>query len=218
MATVGSDPLLTRLADRNAKLTDDLNATATRLDELQQEQAQAEKLAERIQADYQDAQATLETSGRIKGLGEVLVAHRNSLPDARIYADRAQARDNEIGAAVVRRLSHREQDRRIGNVDRAFAELEAQLGTDKSPQLREQLRELVQRRQTQLQKALADDEFYLARLRDLDAAEKQLLHAVSAYFTFSGSFASCACPGDSPPHTSAGRNPAYNFCGSSSIV
>lgn len=76
--TAGSDPLLIRLADRNAELTDDLNAMANRLDELHRERAQAKKLAERIQADYADAQATQETSGWIDGLGEVLVAHRDT--------------------------------------------------------------------------------------------------------------------------------------------
>ncbi len=156
---------------------------ATRLDELDRERGQAEKLAERIQADYADARTTMETSGRTEGLGQVLVAHRHSLPDARIYVDKAEARKQEIGTIGVRRLSHREELRRIGDIDQTFAEFEAQLA-DKAPQLRRQLRGLVEWRQTLLKKALEDDEFYLARLRELDAAEHKLLAAVRAYDGF----------------------------------
>ncbi len=181
LKTAGSDPLLVRLADRNAELTDDLDAMATRLDQLRRERAQAEKRATRIQADYEDAQSALESSGRTEGLGEVLVAHRNSLPDARIYVDKAQALEQEIDDAVVRRLRHREEARRTDDIDETFALLEAQLGSDKRPLLREQLRHLVERRHELLEKALKDDEFYLARLRELAAAEHKLLTAVRAY-------------------------------------
>lgn len=125
LETEGSDPILIRLADRNAELTDDLNAMATRLDELHRERAQAQKLAERVRADYEDAESALESSGRSEGLGEVLVAHRDSLPDARFYAAKAVAREHEINAAVVRRLRHREESRRTVDADQTFTDLEA---------------------------------------------------------------------------------------------
>jgi len=184
LETLGSDPVLVRLANRNAELTNNLNARAIRLDELSGEQARAKKLAERIKADYQDAQSALESSGRTEGLGQVLVAHRESLPDARIYVAKARARKQEIDTAVVRRLRHREEIRRTDNVDQTFAKFAARLSADKAPQLREQLRDLVEQRQGLLNKAMEDDDFYLARLRELDTAESSLLAVVRAFDDF----------------------------------
>jgi potassium efflux system protein len=182
--TAGLAPLLIRLADRNTELTDDLNTMAVRLDELHREQTQAKKLVERIAADHNEAQTTLEITGLTEGLGQMLLEARESLPDLQVYARSARALKQEIAAAVVQRLRHRKEARRIGDPDQALASLETQLTVDKTPELSDRLHDLVEKRQILLRKALATDEFYLNRLRELNAAEHRLLDAARAYDDF----------------------------------
>ncbi|MEP4485833.1 MAG: mechanosensitive ion channel domain-containing protein [Halioglobus sp.] len=182
--TIGSDPLLIELAERNAELTNDLNETAARLDELDKANLLAEKLTTRIDADSTDAREAVEGSGRSEGLGEVLVAHRSSLPDARQYRDRSRARKREIDAVVVRNLRHREELRRLGDVDQVLERYNARLTNPGSQELEEQLRELLEHRSELLDKALADDELYLNRLRELDGAERELMAEIASYKEF----------------------------------
>jgi len=181
---VGSDPLLIELAERNAELTSHLNVTAKRLDQLDKDNLLAEKLAARIQADSTDARAAVESSGRSEGLGEVLVAHRSSLPDARQYIDRSKARNREIDAVVVRNLRHREESRRLSETDQSLEQYRARLASPESGELEASLRELLEHRSELLEKALADDELYLNRLRELDSAEQKLVVAIGSYKEF----------------------------------
>lgn len=174
----GLDPMLVRLADQNAAITDDLNAVAARLNVLDREQAQAEKLTERIAADYQDIEATVETGGLVRGLGQLLARHRESLPDSDDYGRRARTRQQQIAEVRVRRLSYREEARRIADTDETLVEFEAKISAEKTPQLREILRDLITQRQALLQKALEADEFYLKRLLELYSANQQLLNSV----------------------------------------
>jgi len=178
------DPLLVRVADQNAALTGFLNTTARRLNSLNLEQALAEQVAARTAADFEDAQATLESSGLAEGLGRLLVAQRQALPDIHTYINRSYARTREIAATNVRRLQHRDEARRISDLDEATANLEVQLTGDNAPELRDKLRTLVETRQTLLQRTLEVDEFYLEELRDLRAAELKVLEVVTAYDEF----------------------------------
>ncbi|MEP0200733.1 MAG: mechanosensitive ion channel domain-containing protein [Halioglobus sp.] len=182
--TVGSDPLLIDLAERNADLTRHLNDTAARLDQLDKDNLLAEKLTARIQADSTDARAAVEGSGRSEGLGEVLVAHRSSLPDVRLYADRSKARKREIDSVVVRNLRHREESRRSSESDQTLQRYMSQLSTPESTELEAQLRGLLEHRIELLDKALADDELYLNRLRELDSAERELMAEIASYREF----------------------------------
>ena len=178
------DPLLVRLADQNTALTGFLNTTASRLNSLNLEQDLAEQVAARTSADFEDAQATLETSGLAEGLGRLLVAQRQSLPDIHTYINRDRARDREIAATNVRRLQHRDEARRISDLEEATANLEVQLTGKTTPELRDKLSTLVETRQTLLHRTLEADEFYLAKLHDLKAAELNVLEVVTAYDDF----------------------------------
>ena len=182
--TEGSDPLLIRLSERNAELAEEVNAMAEQLHALNREQEQAGKLAKRIAADYKDAQATLESSGLTEGLGGVLLGQRDSLPDIHPYRMKARSRQQYIAEIGVRWLRHQAEARRIADLDQTLVALEAEVKTEKTPQLRDKLRQLVEQRQILLDKALEADQFYLGQLRERDAAESELLGAAGAYDDF----------------------------------
>ena len=178
------DPLLIRLAEQNTELADNLNVMAGRLSSLDQEREQDGILTRQIEADYRDARETLETSGLARGLGRLLLAQRESLPDIRTYVRREDARAQEIATTVVRRLHYREEARRISDLDQTVANFEVQLTADTVPEQRDRLRTLVEHRQALLKKATEAEEFYLTKLRQLNAADHQLLVVVRAYEDF----------------------------------
>ena len=179
--TEGMDPLLVRLSEENAALTDEVNAMAAPLDALDREQEQAGKLAKRIAADYKDAQTTLESSGLTRGLGRVLLEQRESLPDIQPYRLKQRLRERHMEKIGVRWLRYQAEARRIADLDQSVTALESEVKDEKTPQLRDNLRRLVEKRQSLLDKALEANEFYLGQLRELDAVEGELLDAANVY-------------------------------------
>jgi potassium efflux system protein len=183
-ATAGSDPVLIRLAEQNAELTDELNAIASRLDTLDEEQAQAERLSARINADYQREQAAREISGLTPGLGQLLLEHRAALPDFKVYARKAETLKGQIAAVNLSRLRHLDDAARVADLDRAVVELAAKLPAGQAPEVRAKLRALVEQRQSLLSKQLEAEGYYLARLHRLQAAVGQMLAAAHTYDDF----------------------------------
>lgn len=178
------DPLLISLADKNAELTDNLNAIASRMNSLDLQQERVKKLIARIEADYEDIEETLKTSGLAEGLGQLLITQREALPDIREYRRNIQARRDEIARMVVGRLYRREEARRISKFEDAVAGFEAQLTADASERLSDALRTLVRDRQELLKKSLETDEYYLAKLHELNETDQTLIDLVHAYEDF----------------------------------
>ena len=183
-ATAGSDPMLLRLAEENAELADELKAIASRLDTLDEEQAQAERLTARIKADYQREQAAREVSGLTPGLGQLLLEHRAALPDFKVYARKAEALKGQIAAVNLSRLRRLDDAARVADLDRAVVELAAKLSAGQAPEVRAKLRALVEQRQGLLSKQLEAEGYYLDRLRRLHTAVDQMLAAAHAYDDF----------------------------------
>ncbi len=69
-------------------------------------------------------------------------------------------------------------------MEQTVTELETEVVAEKTPRLRDTLRELVEQRKTLLQKVLDEDEFYLRQLRELDTAERKLVDVVRDYDEF----------------------------------
>ncbi len=184
LAIAGSDPVLVRLAEQNAELTGDLNTIAARLDAMDEDQAYAERLAARINADYKRERAAREISGLTPGLGQLLLEHREALPDLKVYARKANAIEGQIAALNLSRLRHLDEVARIADLDRTVAEFEAKLPAAHAPDTRDKLRALVAQRQRLLSEQLEAQGYYLDRLRRLQAAEGQMLEAAHAYDDF----------------------------------
>ncbi len=180
----GLHPLLVRLSRENAALTQDLNAMSARLDALDRERSEAERLARRVEADHRDAATTVEAGGVTEELGGLLLEQRRTLPDVELYRRRARAHEERLAEAGVRQLRHQGEARRTAEVDRVVTELESRMAGEVTAQTRQTLRRLVEKRRALLEKALEADAVDLRRLRELQAAERQLLEAVGAYDDF----------------------------------
>lgn len=171
------DSILDRLAAQNAELTRTLKEQAAELDQMPEQREQAEKLQKRIKSDLNDLQDALKAYGRTEGFGSLLLRQRESLPDRRVYVRRARERERKFEALGVRQLDHKDEARRLADLDQAVATFDARMPADKVKQLQGPLVKLVEERQLLLGEIMAADEFYLAELNKLEAAEQNLLDA-----------------------------------------
>ncbi len=85
----GKHPLLQRLAEQNAALSEELSAAAGRLEKLVREQQDAEQQAKQIEDDFRSAKKKLEIAGLSEILAQVLIEQRRALSDARGVRARA---------------------------------------------------------------------------------------------------------------------------------
>jgi potassium efflux system protein len=183
-ATAGMDPLLRRLSERNAALSQEVNAIADQLQGLDSAQARVSQLIERIDADYADGRETVE-SGELTGeLGAVLIEQQRALPDLLSIYQGRERRRAQIAESKVQRLRYRAEGRRIADLDARVAALAGELQQPPTARLRENLRDLVQRRQKFVGDALQAHELHLTKQRELEAAEDQLLAAAAEYEDF----------------------------------
>ena len=186
--TEGMDPVVVGLSEETAALSQEVNALTERLPALDLARERAERLSERLAADYRDARDTLESEEVTGDLGGILLEQREALPDLQTFRHGAELRKQEIADLNTRRLRHRAEARRIAHTDAtvdALAEkLQAEVTAASRSDQKAKLRELVQQRQRQLDNALEVNGIYLGKLRQLDAAEQELLATAAEYDDF----------------------------------
>ncbi|MFB1485719.1 MULTISPECIES: mechanosensitive ion channel domain-containing protein [unclassified Thiocapsa] len=182
--TEQSDPLLRQLARENAELTEQLSAIAGRLDGHDEEEAQALRLSERIQANFERVRAAREVSGLTEGIGPLLLEHRADLPDFAVHTRNLHAIEQQIAAVNVSRLQHLDEATRIADPNRILSELAAKLPADSEPQDLDTLRTLIVGRQVLLAKQLEAEGVQLEALQRLKVAASRMLDVARAYDYF----------------------------------
>ncbi|MGB5833547.1 MAG: mechanosensitive ion channel domain-containing protein, partial [Thiohalocapsa sp.] len=112
----------------------------------------------------------------------ILLQQFDALPDLRAFGQNDEQRKAEIADLTVSRLKHRAEARRIADTDATVEQLSLGLlaGAETEAQ-KAKLLELVQQRQTLLDKALDVNALYLGKLRELDLAEQALLATAAEY-------------------------------------
>ena len=184
-------PVLVALSAENAALSRDINDVTQRLQAQDLVRQNLEQVAEQLSADYQDARATLESGEVNDDLGRILLQQFDALPDLRPLTRNDKLRRRDLADLNVSRLEHRAEARRIADTDATVERLMLELQADASArsegeaqadaETEAQLRELVQQRQTLLDKALDVNSLYLGKLRELDRAEQALLETAAEY-------------------------------------
>jgi len=184
----GMDPVLVRLSQENAVLSQVVKATIERLQALDLARERVERLAQRLAADYRDASETLESEEVTGDLGGILLEQREALPDLQAFRHGAALREQEIAELNTRRLELRAEARRIADADATADALEEELRAGVTAATRTDQRarlwDLLQQRQVLLDNALEANETYLGKLRKLVAAEDALLATAAEYDGF----------------------------------
>ncbi len=183
-AVRGLSPTLAAFSEHNLVLARDLNAVTHPLAALDKEQAQAVQLAEQIRANHRREQAATEISALSAGLGPLLLAHRQALPDLKVYERKGRELAQKIAEVNVQRLRSLDEAARVASGPAAVAALAAELPAGQTDSLHDTLQALVEQRRTLLDQQLESEAIYLDRLRKLHTAENEMREAARSYDSF----------------------------------
>ena len=183
-AAEGKHPMIARLAEKNAALSEEIASTVSVLSELTGQAEQAGKRARRIESDFKSAQETIAIGGLSQELGQMLLQQRYLLPDLASFRREAKEREAIAARIGVRRLIHRQEHLRLRDMDAYIAALGTADAVEVSPQLDNELRGLAKERRTLLDKAIDSDDLYLSKLGELESAEQRLYDQVKGFDEF----------------------------------
>lgn len=184
-AAADKHPLVQRVAEENADLTEELTSTTAVLNQLDDQLATTEAQAKRISEEFRTTRQRLELSGLSQALGQVLLDRRQQLPESRAYRRAAKARDVAIAEGSLRQIRHTEERLRLRDLDTYLGNLLSELpSTERTDQLRGELGALLERRRDLLTQTQAADDAYLRALDELDYASDQLMQTVETYQSF----------------------------------
>ncbi|WP_462320500.1 mechanosensitive ion channel domain-containing protein [Halochromatium sp.] len=180
----GQHPLVVRLAEQNASLSSSLADTVAHLDAIRQQTETTARLQQQLEGDYESARQVLDIGGsNLSGqLGNLLLQQRESLPDLRAFQREALAREEQASQTGVKRVLHRREQQRLADTDAYVAALlrEADANAQTGP-LRARLLELVDERQTLLDKAIESEDALLLKLGELETAQSDLLATIKQF-------------------------------------
>ena len=177
----GKHPLVQQLAARNAALTDELAKVSASLEKVSAGDESANKVAKRIQDEFESTKRKLQITGLSQALGQVLLEQRRLLPDIRAIRKQAKARESLIADAALTQIQHNEEYKQLRHIATYVEQLSAELPPEQANAIRQDLEDLARQRSKLLEKALALDETYLRALGELDYAQNQLIQAIEAY-------------------------------------
>jgi len=177
----GMDPVLVRLSEANVALGQAIDELVAELNGLDQARARAERLTERLSADYRDTRNTLESGEFSDELGAILLKQLDAMPDFNSLQQQQEQRRSQLASWNTRRLGYRAEVRRLSNIEAAVSELQSKLQTGQPQAQQERLRELVTQRLELLDHMLETEELYLDKTKELDAAEDALLTVAADY-------------------------------------
>jgi hypothetical protein len=169
---------------------------------LEKEQALAVQLAERIRANHRREQAATEISALSAGLGPLLLAHRQALPDLKVYRTQGATNSRSGLPKSTYDVCATSTRRRVSPIGRQpWPHSPPDCRAEQTDSLHETLQALIAQRQALLSQQLETEAMYLERLRKLRAAESDLLETARVATTaFSKS--TCSGSGHSPEHSS----------------
>ncbi|MCP4739961.1 MAG: hypothetical protein GY873_37815, partial [Bosea sp.] len=152
----GKHPLVVRLAEQNAVLTEEIAGRASELDELTAQTEDTDKLARQLDADFKSANESISIGiyGLNEELGYVMQQQRQSLPDLRSFRRQARERDEKAGKAAARRLIHQRELKQLGDPASYVAGMVSEASPEETPEMHEGLLDLATERKALLAKAV----------------------------------------------------------------
>ena len=189
LAAAGSHPAIRELAEGNARLTQELPATAAETERVTQELREVEEQVRQIEQAYARSVQRLEIGGVSQAIGRLFVEERRNLPQVSQYRAEVRARRttlSQIGLAQVRIEEQRRDLTPItSSIESVIAEVDdGTLSDEELEDIREQADELLRQRRDLLNQVGRTYTSYISALGDLDVAQQALLDTADQYKEF----------------------------------
>jgi potassium efflux system protein len=174
------------LAERNARLGEELDRMADELGGMDAKEQEAAEEAKRIETALNTARQKIEIAGLSQVLGQVLYEERRSLPDPRLFHKQTSDLEQRIAEVSLAQLQLEEERRELRDPEDYVATLTSQLpaGEQASDWLMQELGSLVENRLGLVDQGIEMYSAYLRALGELDFAQRRLLDAVETYNAF----------------------------------
>jgi len=180
----GKHPLVEKLAERNAALSETLEDLTTRLDGINDQQTQATQEVARIEKSFDSARQKIEIAGVNQVLGQVLLDERRSLPETRRLRKEAKEREEQIAATTLAQLQLEEEQDQLRDVKAYVDQLAPNLSVDTAEAVLSELTRLAKNRADLVDKTLSVQGAYLRAVGDLDFAQRRLAEVIGRYNAF----------------------------------
>ncbi len=180
----GKHPLLQRVAEQNAELSEVLSTMASDLKHVVSQDDTVKARAEQIEQEFNNARQRLEIAGLSHAIGQLLWEQRRDLPDPGRADMQARKRERIIAKSGLRQLRHDEELQRLRDIEAHADQLAAALPPEETQDIAGELRVLLDKRRDLLEKAITTDDAYLRALGELDFAEQRLAATVGAFDKF----------------------------------
>ena len=180
----GKHPLVVKLAEENAQITNRLSEVSAKLEKSALGDQSTNTEAKRIEEELVRARKKLEIAGLSQVLGRVLMEQRRQLPNVRNIRKEARAREKLIADIALSQIQDKEQLSKLRDINGFVNQLTAAMPVEEAEPIRSDLIELAKKRRDLLEKAIALGEGYLRSLGELDFAQNRLIEAVQTYDDF----------------------------------
>jgi potassium efflux system protein len=180
----GKHSLIQMIAEQNAALSQDISLLATHLEGITNRKDDVIKEAERLQDNFQRARQTIGVAGMDQILGRAFTEQYQTLQKLTDINKATKLRANQIAEINLARIQYNEERRRLKDIPSYVAKLAADLSTEETSRIQEELKDLAEKRQKLINQALLTQRTSLQVLNELDAGNRQLLDIIKTYSDF----------------------------------
>jgi len=180
----GRHPVLARFAGENAQFAEKLVATARQLERLSARDGEIDELTTRIEQEFNNAREALKITGLSQAYGQVLQEQRRSLPDPRSFRRQIKDREALIAEFGLRRMQHREEYRKLRDLDAYTGEVLKGVEPREAGQVSGEMQQLLEKRRQLTGDLLKLEENVLRELGLAEVGQRHLLEIVKDYDDF----------------------------------
>jgi potassium efflux system protein len=180
----GKHPLVQKIAQKNAMLSEELGSLATSIEQASADDDATNRLAEQIGNEFRTTRQKVELAGLNQALGQVLYEQQRELPNPGMFRKQTRERERMITAAGLRLIQYEEDREELGSVADYINSLTAGLAPEEVRNIRGELEQLASNRKTLLNQAITLNQAYLRALGEVEFAQRQLFNTVNDYDSF----------------------------------
>lgn len=187
---IGKHPVVSRLAEENAALSDEYVGLTRRNNEtVASAIIRTREQAKQVGVAFERAQSQIKVAGLSEGLAQILLDQRRRLEDVPRYRRSLANRKAEIAEAGLRRIKIEEQLRGLEDLDGAIRRLMADdvdtsLSVDQRGQIEEEIRKLLETQVEILEQLNDESGKLLLNLGELETERTRYIDAVQEYAAF----------------------------------
>jgi len=174
----GSHPLVMELAGRNTELSEEIDALAGAIENLELERKSAADEAARIERSFSETRQKIDVAGVSQILGRLLQEQKRSLPDLARFERQAKARERKVAETTLSKFLLEEERKKLLDTGTYVAALSADTPPEDAESIAEELDTLAENRLALVDKALGIQRAYLQAMAELDFTLQRLHDAV----------------------------------------